>query len=196
AGEEGPPMRIYVVKKQFGDKTVLRNFYGEFPEGKVTFLTGPSGGGKTTILRLLSGLDTDYSGTMEGRPTSPVFLFQEDRLIESISVMSNLKAVNGDEQLIRELLEGIGLGSEASSKVSTLSGGMKRRVAIVRMLLLQGDAYFLDEPFTGLDKEARMKSARLISAYTRNKTVVVVSHDEEDALLLGKEKEVVLGGNQ
>lgn len=189
-------MRIYVVKKAFGEKTVLNQFYGEFPEGKVTSLSGPSGMGKTTVLRLLSGLDRDYSGTMENRPEKPVILFQEDRLVESISVLSNLKAVKNDETLIRKLLEEIGLEGEERSKVSSLSGGMKRRVAIVRMLLKEGDAYFLDEPFTGLDKEAKIKSAELIRKYTAGKTVVVVSHDEEDCALLGREYSVVLGGNE
>lgn len=187
-------MKLYIVKKCFDNKVILQNFYGEFPKGKTTGLVGPSGVGKTTVMRILSGLDHDYSGAIEDRPEHPVFLFQEDRLVQSISVLSNLKAVNPDEAMILEVLEALGLKGEEQNRVSSLSGGMQRRVAIARMLLLEGDCYFLDEPFTGLDKDAKMKVATLIKRYTAGQTVVVVTHVEEDLSLLDVEHTVTVGG--
>ena len=123
------------VSKSFGEKQVLQNFSHVFPEGELTCVMGPSGCGKTTLLSLLLGLEQPDSGRvlgMEGRRKSAVF--QEDRLCENAGAVSNLRLVN--PTLTREeaeaMLRDLGLGDSLRQPVRTLSGGMKRRVAILR----------------------------------------------------------------
>ena len=178
-------MKIDIERKCFDGKEIFSSQSFSFPDGKVSVILGPSGCGKTTLLRMLASLETDYLGRSEGLPHHAVMLFQEDRLVENISVLSNLKAVTDDEARCYALLDNAGLANTEKETVRTLSGGMKRRVALIRALLVDGDALFLDEPFTGLDDETKKTMARMIEERTTGKTVIAVSHAEEDIALLG-----------
>ncbi len=183
-------MRIDIREKRFGEKVIFRDFSLSARDGERILITGESGRGKTTILRLIAGLDTDYDGKADF--PSPVMLFQEDRLVENMSVLSNLLLVTDDREKALSLLEETGLGGEEMSRVSSLSGGMKRRVSIVRLLLVESPVYLLDEPFTGLDEETKRKTAALILEKTRGKTVIAVSHTKGDGMLLGCTRETAL----
>ena len=183
-------MRIDIREKKFGDKVIFRDFSFSVSEGERVLITGESGRGKTTLLRLIAGLDGEYEGSIDF--PSPVMLFQEERLIENMSVLSNLMLVTTKREKAALLLEKAGLGGEEKSIVSSLSGGMKRRVSIVRLLLLESSVYLLDEPFTGLDDETKRKTAALITEKTEGKTVIVVSHTEGDGMLLGCTRETAL----
>ena len=176
------------VSKAFGEKQVLQNVSHLFPEGKLTCVMGPSGCGKTTLLSLLLGLVQPDAGEirgMEGRKLSAIF--QEDRLCENAGAVSNLRLVN--PTLTREeaeaMLRDLDLGDSLRQPVRTLSGGMKRRVAILRALAAEYDALFCDEPFKGLDQATKAQVLDYFLARTQGKTVLVVTHDPEEAKSLG-----------
>ncbi len=183
-------MKMEIREKRFGDKLIFSSFSLSVPSPSSLFITGESGRGKTTLLRMIAGLDRDYDGTVEAGKT--VMLFQEDRLVENMSVLSNLLLVTDDKAQALYLLERVGLKGEEKSIVSSLSGGMKRRVSIIRLLLLESDVYLLDEPFSGLDGETKKTVAALIREKTQGRTVVVVSHTDEDADLLGCNQKITL----
>ncbi|MBO5769946.1 MAG: ATP-binding cassette domain-containing protein [Spirochaetales bacterium] len=173
--------------KAFGDKVIFNNFKLEIPEGVTIAIEGPSGKGKTTLLRILSGLDKDFDGAIENMPKKPIILFQEDRLVETISLESNLLMVSDDKERINYLLKELRLDGELKNKISSFSGGMKRRAAILRALLADCDALFLDEPFKGLDGALKESVAALIRRENKGKTLILITHDRIEAELLNAE---------
>ncbi len=178
-------MRIFIEEKKFDSKVVLENLsLSVAPEEKVLIIA-PSGKGKTTLLRIISGLDRDFKGKIEECFNFPAMVFQEDRLIEDISVIANLLAVTNDKKKILELLGKVGLGDAENKKVSTLSGGMKRRVAIIRALLLDYDVLVLDEPFTGMNDELKKVVSDVILKENKNRALILVTHSKEEADYLG-----------
>ena len=186
-------MKATIIRKAYGDTPLISDLTLSFQEGKTTLMMAPSGWGKTTLLRILSGLDEEYEGSVEREGKRNIVLFQEDRLVENISALSNLMAVGAGKEECISALSSLGLERDMYKKVSELSGGMKRRVAILRCLLLPGDNFFLDEPFSGLDDEAREKTADVIKEKLQGKTVIVVSHRKEDGLLLGSSNTIKKG---
>ena len=174
---------IQRVTKRFGANEVLRDFSAELSMSGVTVLRGPSGAGKTTLFRLLLGLEKPDSGEicgMEGR--KPAVVFQEDRLLPWASALENVSLVS--EQTVAEAyLTRLGLGDSLHQLPRELSGGMKRRVAIARALAFGGDLLLLDEPFTGLDEENKRVCAEAI--LDRRVPVLVITHDDAEAELFG-----------
>ena len=143
------------VTKGFGDHVVLQEFSARFPGGQCTCIMGPSGCGKTTLLRLILGLEQPDSGRILGQTFPMAAVFQENRLFEDFSALSNVTAVCSKERRSEaaQHLIALGLGESLHAPVRTLSGGMKRRVAVARAVLAPGEILILDEPFTGLDRE-------------------------------------------
>ncbi|MBN1776408.1 MAG: ABC transporter ATP-binding protein [Clostridiales bacterium] len=176
------------LSKSFGPKRVIENFSAVFREGETTCVMGPSGCGKTTLLFMLMGLIAPDMGTVEGVPERKSAVFQEDRLCESFSAVANVRLVcdkNTDEHTIREHLTAIGLGDSLFVPVSDLSGGMRRRVALVRAVLAPGETLFLDEPFKGLDDKLKGFVISYVKTRAKGKTVVLVTHDEDEARVMG-----------
>ena len=177
------------VTRRFAENTVLLKRSFRFPEGRISCVMGPSGVGKTTLLLLIAGLLKADSGEISGVPERIAFVFQEDRLCEDFNAAANVRLVTGRSvkpQEIREALLGLGLPEESLSQpVREFSGGMKRRVAIARALLYSPELLLMDEPFKGLDEELRRKVMDEIKARFRGKTVILVTHDPEEAAYLG-----------
>lgn len=174
------------VYKAFGEKQVLKDFSLQIPKGERVCLMGASGSGKTTLFNLILGLEKPDSGEVVlGGKCSAVF--QEDRLCEDFSALSNVKMVmpGREENLAQKVLKALLDESELNAPVRTFSGGMKRRVAIARALCFKSDILLLDEPFTGLDDETKVRAAAAINAESEGKTILLISHDSEDAKLLG-----------
>lgn len=175
-------MRICVehLGKSYSGQRILSNVSFALGEG-ITCLSAPSGAGKTTLLRILLGLEK----ADEGRVVLPpelrwAVVFQEDRLLEQLDAMGNLRFVLGaslDETAAKTLLEELGLGDVGNKAVRDYSGGMKRRLALARALLCGADAVALDEPFTGLDEENRLRAWACIKRCTEGKIVLLVSHE-------------------
>ena len=176
------------VSKAYGEEQVLENFSAVFPAGETTCILGPSGCGKTTLLNLIAGLQKADAGEIEGVPERIAFVFQEDRLSEDFSAVSNVRLVTGKkvpkEEIIARLKE-IGLGDSLKKPVRELSGGMKRRVAIVRAICYRPELLILDEPFKGLDEKLRGEVMDFVKRNTAGKTVICVTHERDDANRLG-----------
>lgn len=181
------PIVVKGLSKQFDLRPVLQGFSHTFSDG-LTCIMGPSGCGKTTLLHILMGLlpmDSGEISGLEGKRKSAVF--QENRLCENLSAASNIRLVCGENvssEDISEALGRVGLGECPRRPVRELSGGMKRRVAIVRALLAEFDVLFLDEPFQGLDAKTRLNVIAFLKERFVGKTVLMVSHDPSEAELM------------
>ena len=176
------------VSKSFEGKPVLQNVNLSVQD--TVAIMAPSGSGKTTLLRILLGLLAPDAGEVRTGGARIGAVFQEDRLIEHMTALQNLALVAGkaSRAQLREHLIRLGLNAEADKRVSAFSGGMRRRVAIARAIVYQPDVLLLDEPFTGLDEEMRARAAQYILEHMRGKDMAIVTHDKEEARLLGAQK--------
>lgn len=184
-------MKIIIknLKKSYHGLPVLTGLNLELNSGSPYCLMGPSGTGKTTLFRLLLGLEQPDSGTISlpegGRLTA---VFQEDRLCEAYSPIENISMVvprDFTTARIREELSLLLPEESLTRPVSTLSGGMKRRTAICRALLAPSDGILMDEPFTGLDETTKKKVISRLLEKTKGKLMLISTHQEEDLVLLG-----------
>ena len=173
-------LRVEHLCKRYGENAVLDDISFIARVG-VTRLLGPSGIGKTTLLRVLLGLETPDSGTVNGDKFRWTAVFQENRLLEGLDAEENLRFVLGanyNAAAAQALLEELGLGDVGKKKVRDYSGGMQRRLALARALLAPSDALALDEPFTGLDAENREAAMRAILRAAETKIVLLSTHEE------------------
>ena len=176
-------MEVKNLCKAYGDRPVLENVSFTVGVG-VTALWGPSGVGKTTLLRILLGLEKPDSGELMGTAVRWSAVFQEDRLLEGLDALGNLRFALGtdyEEAKAAAMLTALGL---TWKPVREWSGGMKRRLALARALLAVSDAVALDEPFTGLDEENRRRAVLCVAAAAETKPVILVTHDRTELNLL------------
>lgn len=169
------------VCKAFEGKPVLNRLCWRVRSGEQWLVNGASGIGKTTLLRLLMGLETPDSGEISGASElryAPVF--QEDRLVEHWNAVENVLLVCIDRTRVYCLLNGLLPKDALNQPVRTLSGGMRRRVAIARALAAESDMLVLDEPFAGLDHAAARQTAQVIAGFRAGRGVIAVSHGMED----------------
>jgi len=179
-------IKITDLSKSYGDKKVLDGFNYEFENGSFTCIMGKSGGGKTTLLSILLGLtspDEGAVGGLEGFKVSAVF--QENRLCENLTALLNIKMVTDiagkySRDDIISMLSRIGIEEYKGKPVKDFSGGMKRRVAILRALMAEFDVLIMDEPLKGLDDETKTDVVGLILELTKGKTVIMTTHDSEE----------------
>ena len=179
----------YRDSKLQNDKNVFCNYSASFPAEQLSVIMAPSGRGKTTLLYLLAGLLEVIEGSISYPVSKPRFscVFQDSRLIEHISVAANLRFVNSklSDEAIENCLSELRLDGYIHKKVKHLSGGEKQRVAIARALLAEYDILLMDEPFTGLDDEVKNIVINYIKSRTAKKTVLLVTHDKNEADALG-----------
>ena len=178
---------LHSLCKRFGENGVIEDLSLTFEAGRVTCIMAPSGKGKTTLLRLIAGLETPDGGFVRGNEGKISMVFQEDRLSARLHAIENamLGRRGASPKEAKAILCELGLGEHLEKPVSALSGGMCRRVAIARALLSDAPLLLLDEPLKGLDGETKASVAAVIRRHTEGKTVLAVTHDEEDAALLG-----------
>ena len=194
------------IDKEYDGHTVLSGINRRLAMTGSYCLMAPSGAGKTTLLHMAAGLVRPDAGSITvtadtgssketaektaGAGGTPIFVsmvFQEDRLCEAESAITNVTLACRDERKAVECLEKL-LPKEALQKpVSQLSGGQRRRVCIARALLADSCILLLDEPFTGLDEENRQRAAEVILAYRAGRLMLAATHDEADAGRLGGE---------
>lgn len=188
-------MRLKNVQKAYGAQTVLDGLSLEIADGEITCVLGRSGAGKTTLLNLLAG-SVEFFGEVDSLPERVGYVFQENRLIPRLTLRENLQYVGGRDALIDKLLPECGLENLAERRADRLSGGEKRRAAVLRAFCVDADVILLDEPFSALDtvtKEAMMRlTHRLLRA--GKKTAVFVTHDVDEALAIADKIAVLDGG--
>lgn len=181
-------VKVVGISKTYGAVPVLDQFSMEVEKGKVNCIMGRSGCGKTTLLRIMMGLETADQGECRGMENMKMSaVFQEDRLCGNLSALANIGLVcpeKSKEEICREMQK-VDLGGNGEQIVSEMSGGMKRRVAILRALLASYDILFLDEPFRGLDRETEEKVIAYTKEKCRGRTVILVTHKREEAQKMG-----------
>ena len=170
---------------------VLENLSLSVPAHEITVLLGRSGCGKTTLLRLIGGLDQDYTGTITTPHNArPAFVFQEARLMPWLTVAQNiafgLKKKNIQADKIRHLISLTGLEGFAEALPRQLSGGMQQRTALARALSLEPGFILMDEPFAALDHFTREKMQQvLLDIHKQNRCgVLFVTHSIDEALAI------------
>ena len=176
------------ITKSYGERLVLEDLSMIFPAGSVTCIMGPSGCGKTTLFNLITGTIKADAGTISGVPDKLSIVFQEDRLCESFSAVSNIRLVTGDsmsEQEILQHFEELGIADSAYMPVCNLSGGMKRRVTIARSICYNSELILLDEALKGLDDERRHLTMDYIKKHSQGKTIICITHDPKEAEYMG-----------
>ena len=193
-------LTIRGICKSFEGRPVLENVSFDFPEAAVTALRGPSGCGKTTLVNIILGLiEPDAGDVLMPASAHTAAVFQEDRLIEHFSAARNVRLTapaSVTDKQIRSALSELGLAQEGEKRVSEFSGGMRRRVAVIRAALFRPQLLLLDEPFKGLDEEMRERTAAFLRRNCAQATTILVTHDETEAALMGATAELALGGKE
>lgn len=201
----GPLLNISIEAKRFdpAHPPLFSDFKLEVAPSGIVALVGPSGVGKSTLLRLLAGIDTAYSGRIEidGVPAQAAppagFVFQDARLLPWLTAADNIRAVRAEttREEARESLRRVGLATFEDAYPHQLSGGMQRRVALARAFSVNPRLLLLDEPFVSLDRslvlEIQSVLKELIAGH--EPTVLLVTHLAEDAAALA-DRAVVLAG--
>ena len=194
------PLSVRIDSKVFpsvGDRTenlVLKDVTFQVEPRSFVIITGPSGGGKSTLLNIISGLDHDYTGSVDfGTDHDPriAFVFQSPRLLPWRTVYENiaLPLPEGDPRRanIPELLKRVGLTEAANAYPEMISLGMQRRAALARAFVLEPELLLMDEPFVSLDDPtAHALRELLVELWSaRPTTVIFVTHDRPEAVMLG-----------
>ena len=187
-------IEIKNLTKKYGDKVVYENFDLKVQENKITVILGESGSGKTTLLSAMANL-TDYTGEITGVPDRKSMVFQTDRLIPNLTVKENLTLINPDID-VEDALNSVGLTGCENLYPKSLSGGMSRRVAIVRALNFDAPVLFMDEPFINLDIAHKFNIIDKIKAdqKVKPKTIIVVTHDIKEAVTMADRVVVIRAG--
>mgnify|MGYP001106199228 CR=1 FL=1 len=202
---DGAHIAINIRRKTFGnsEKPLFSDLQLEAEPSQIVGLIGPSGVGKSTLLRLISGIDTEFEGSIEIDTLSPSsapipgYVFQDPRLLPWLSAEANIRIVgqNVSAADATRLLKEVGLAGSEAALPHELSGGMQRRVALARALALSPKVLLLDEPFVSLDRKLARDLHKVFLAVINSysPTVFLVSHDFEDVAQLA-DKIVFLSG--
>ncbi len=183
-------LEISHLTKRFGEKTLFEDL--DLTLTAPAVLWAPSGWGKTTLLRILMGLEMPTFGTVQGVGKVSA-VFQEDRLCPQLTAVENVALVlpgpmDQYKKQIEKDFQQLGLdGAALSLPARKLSGGQKRRAALLRALWAESDTLLLDEPFTGMDPETMKKAAALLKARCQDRNVLLATHDREAIEALGWE---------
>ena len=195
-------LSIKNLKKSYytknGEILAIDNISLNIKEGLFISIVGSSGCGKSTLLNILAGLDKQTSGSIIIKDNIKLgYMLQEDALLDYLTVYENailgLKLLKIDtldnKQYVENLLKTYGLGNFINKYPSELSGGMKQRVALIRTLAIKPDLLLLDEPFSALDYQSRLKVADDVYKIIKNenKTVIMITHDIAEAISLSDE---------
>jgi ABC-type nitrate/sulfonate/bicarbonate transport system ATPase subunit len=179
---------IKINCKNFNEKKILENINIKISNGEFISIIGPSGCGKTTLLNLISKLDLDFNGIIHSPSSKLSFIFQDDRLVPWLTIKENLLLVSENKDLNRiyELLNLVKLENFIDYYPNKISGGMKRRISIIRAFVNNPNLILMDEPFVSLDypTSLELKKDFLILCKKFNPTVILVTHDISEAIFL------------
>jgi len=201
----GPGLTLSIEEKRYAGSVAptLSGFKAEIAPGSITAILSPSGIGKSTLLRIIAGIDRDFSGlvTINGQPAAeaapPGFLFQDPRLLPWLTTSDNVRTAGSGVSTERAMaaLGRTGLADHANLYPHQLSGGMQRRAALARALALNAGLLLLDEPFVSLDRTLVEEMYELIASVAAEDgpTMILVTHMTEDAARLA-DRVLVLSG--
>lgn len=199
----GPGLTISIAEKRYGDTTIFAGLHADLTPGSVTAVLGPSGIGKSTLLRLIAGIDRDYTGSISigGKPTQdappPGFVFQDPRLLPWLTTLDNVRTAGAGTGVDAAMaaLKKTGMAEYAQLYPHQLSGGMQRRVALARALAVNAGLLLLDEPFVSLDRSLVEEMYELMANLIAEEkpTLVLVTHTPEDAARLADNVLVLAG---
>lgn len=181
-------LKLDLQRKSFAGHTVLEDIQLELDQGERIAVLGPSGIGKTTLLRIIAGLDTRFQGSRDA-PDEIALMFQNPTLLDWRSAADNLRIFHPDasETEVRNALAQVGLADKADLFPRQLSVGQQRRLAMARCFLTPAPLVLLDEPFTSLDQSLRAEMVQLTRGFLdrSNSTTVLVTHSQDEAMALG-----------
>jgi putative hydroxymethylpyrimidine transport system ATP-binding protein len=178
---------------------LFENLDAEFAAGRFTCLLGPSGVGKSTLLRAFAGLAEVGPDAVSPQLSRVAWMAQDDLLCPWLDALGNvtlgasLRGEKADAAKARHLLAQVGLGDRANAAPHELSGGQRQRVALARTLYEDQDVVLMDEPFAGLDAPTRWRLQELAAMLLAGRTVLLVTHDPREALRLGHDIRVLAG---
>jgi ABC-type nitrate/sulfonate/bicarbonate transport system ATPase subunit len=192
----GPGLTIELLLKRFpgADTPLFERLSLRVEPGTVLALLGPSGIGKSSLLRLIAGIDRDFTGSIAiddlpaAQSPPPGYVFQDPRLLPWLTARDNVRVARPAMSLsdADNWLAKVGLGANADSFPHALSGGMQRRVALARALATNAGLLLLDEPFVSLDRGLVSEMQALIAGLLdeTGATAIIVTHTAEDAARL------------
>jgi ABC-type nitrate/sulfonate/bicarbonate transport system, ATPase component len=171
-------IKIININKSFGDNKVIRDFSCTIPKNKITAISGASGCGKTTLLRIIMRLEQPDSGDViyDGKISA---VFQEHRLLPWSTAIDNIDVIIGDREKSMKWLDAVELAESANKYPAELSGGMNQRIALARALAYDSDILIMDEPFQALDEELKNRMVNLLITERGKRTVVLVTHEKD-----------------
>ena len=180
-------------KDKFNNLNIIKDFNLEIKNNEVVAIIGPSGIGKSTLLNILSGNDTDFKGDVkinrDIKNKKMSFIFQSHNLLPWLTALENILLVCNNESIkknyAREILSEVGLENFINTYPNNLSGGMKRRVSIARAFVNKPNILLMDEPFVSLEKPlANQLRKQTIDLIKKNKvTAILVTHDLKEAIM-------------
>lgn len=199
-----PAISVHAARLSYDGQALFDDLDFTLAAGRCTCLLGPSGVGKSSLLRLIAGLVPAAASRVEsgdGQPLShrTAYMAQQDLLLPWLNVLDNvllgyrLRGQPQPRQQAQALLERLGLGDRQKARPAALSGGMRQRVALARTLLEDRPVILMDEPFSALDAVTRFRLQDLAARLLRDRTVLLVTHDPLEALRLGHRIHVMTG---
>ncbi|MCP1436867.1 putative hydroxymethylpyrimidine transport system ATP-binding protein [Erwinia persicina] len=190
-----PGIEVKAVSLHFSDRTLFKQLSFTLAGGRFTSLLGPSGVGKSSLLKIIAGLLAPSTGSVLGSDGLPVagriaWMGQRDLLypwlsaIDNVALGARLRGEKADRQWAEHLLERVGLAGNAGALPTTLSGGMRQRVALARTLYERRPIVLMDEPFSALDAITRAQIQALAAELLADCTVLLITHDPVEACRL------------